>query len=98
MRRGNAPKSRWPPWIGVATLVGLILLQQLNGILSNLAVELLPKGWAQQRSILIIVTLLIAIFLVALLTLAFESLKRLDDSVRYFADGERRVPAFRHLT
>jgi hypothetical protein len=54
MHRGNAPKSRWPSWIGVATLVGLILLQQLNGILSNLAVELLPKGWAQQRSILII--------------------------------------------
>lgn len=49
------------------TWVALAILQPLTGILSDLAVALLPNGWAQRRAILIVTMLLIAIALVALL-------------------------------
>lgn len=64
MRQSN-PRPRRRAEVGALTWIALAVLQPLTGILSDLAVALLPDGWAQQRAILIITMLLIAIALVA---------------------------------
>ncbi len=64
MRQSN-PRPRRRAEVGALTWIALAVLQPLTGILSDLAVALLPDGWAQQRAILILTMLLIAIALVA---------------------------------
>jgi hypothetical protein len=73
MRSASGPHARRRAKIGAAALVGLVVLQQVTGILSNLAVALLPDEWAHRRAILIIVVLLIAIAVIALLQLRLAS-------------------------
>jgi hypothetical protein len=67
VRQFKRRRSRRRAEVGALTWVALAILQPLTGILSDLAVALLPDGWAQRRAILIVTMLLIAIALVALL-------------------------------
>jgi hypothetical protein len=88
-QRGS-PKPPWPSWVGGAVLVGVILLQMLNGILTELAVELLPKGWAQRRWALVVFMLVIATFLAALLAQFLERFRRTASAVLP-TEGERHT-------
>jgi hypothetical protein len=88
-QRGSR-KPPWPSWAGGAVLVGVILLQLLNGILTELAVELLPKGWAQRRWALVVFMLVIATFLAALLARFLERFWRTAFAISP-TDGERHT-------
>jgi hypothetical protein len=73
VRQVKRRRSRRRAEVSASTLVALAVLQPLTGILSDLAVALLPNGWAQRRAILIVTMLLIAIALGALLqTIVFR--------------------------
>ena len=89
MRRRGPSKPSWPSWAGVALLVGLILLQLLSGILTNLAAELLPKEWAQRRWALVVFMLVIATALAALLTEVLDRSRSVP--IGAHPDGERDV-------
>jgi hypothetical protein len=67
VRQFKQRRSRRRAEVGALTWVALAILQPLTGILSDLAVALLPHEWAQRRAILIITMLLIAIALYAFL-------------------------------
>lgn len=90
MRQRGSSKPPWPSWVSGAVLVGVILLQLLNGILTDLAVELLPKGWAQRRWALVVFMLVIATALAALLAEVLDRLRR-SAAIALPTNGERHA-------